>query len=281
PLALTPVATESAWVAIGIPTNSALGETHPVTLIGRAAGTDIVHTIRLTVATVGAPFGSTSSTESGLASPSSAPFDPASPGRIAGAAGVVAVGAGVIYFAGSPVARRRVWWLAAGLYTRLSRPQLLDHPERERLHAAIERQPGIHFHALQRELNWNTGALTYHLRVLERHKLVSSRRDGILRRFYVAGAAPKVDPLAPVGVAAPLQPLGAVTPGGLRGNVLATVRERGAIPQAMLIEELGASKQTVNYHVKGLERLGLIRVEHVGRETILYPIQPESTAARG
>ncbi|MHB8604711.1 MAG: hypothetical protein ACYDCK_05600, partial [Thermoplasmatota archaeon] len=53
PLALTPVATESAWVAIGIPTNSALGETHPVTLIGRAAGTDIVHTIRLTVATVG------------------------------------------------------------------------------------------------------------------------------------------------------------------------------------------------------------------------------------
>lgn len=193
------------------------------------------------------------------------------------AAGVAAgaAGTGAITLAASPNARRTLLWLGIGMYTRLSRPKLLDHPERERLFQTIEHNPGIHFHALQRELAWNTGALTYHLRVLERHQLVVSRRDGILRRFYLVGQAPRTMPVATAPVTG-----AQVSLSGLRGNVLQTVKDRGSIAQSALAEELGASKQTLNYHVKNLERLGLLRVERVGRDTFLSPAG-ESAAPAG
>lgn len=187
-----------------------------------------------------------------------------------------AAGAGALTLAASPGARRHLVWVGIGLYTRLTRPKLLDHPEREKLFQTIESVPGIHFHALQRELAWNTGALTYHLRVLERHQLIVSRRDGILRRFYLVGQAPRTMPVATAPVTG-----AQVSLSGLRGNVLQTVRARGSIAQSALAEELGASKQTLNYHVKNLERLGLLRVERVGRDTFLSPSAEGGAAPAG
>lgn len=172
------------------------------------------------------------------------------------AAGVAAVGAGALALS------RRSWrekllWGAAGLYTRLARPDILGHEERERLYRLIENEPGTHFHALQRQLGWNTGTLTYHLRVLERHGFVVSRRDGLYRRFYISGAAPRKETFD--------------GPSGLRADVLEAIRNQHGMSQTDLSLALGANKQTVNYHVKALERAGMIRVEKRGRETFLYP----------
>lgn len=175
--------------------------------------------------------------------------------------GLGAVGAGALALARRPL-REKMVWAGVGLYTRLLRPDVLGHDERQKLFTLVEKQPGIHFHALQRELNWNTGALTYHLRVLERHGFVVDRRDGPLRRFYISGAAPRKELF------------NQDQPHGLRADVLEAIRNQHGISQSDLALALGANKQTVNYHVKALERAGVIRVEKRGRETFLYVTQP-------
>ena len=174
------------------------------------------------------------------------------------AVGVGTVGAAALAIGNRPL-REKLLWASVGLYTRLAQPDILGHPERDRLYKIVEAQPGIHFHALQRDLGWNTGTLTYHLRVLERHQFVVSRRDGPYRRFFKVGAAPRKELFS------------ADAPQGLRADVLEAIRNRHGISQSDLALALGANKQTVNYHVKTLERQGLIRVERRGRETFLYP----------
>jgi len=172
--------------------------------------------------------------------------------------GLGAVGASALVIA-QRKPREKLLWLGIGLYTRLARPDVLGHPERDRLYRIVETQPGVHFHALQRELLWNTGTLTYHLRVLERHGFIVDRRDGNFRRFYIQGAAPRKELF------------NTDAPHGLRADVLEAIRSRHGISQSDLSLALGANKQTVNYHVKALERAGIIRVEKRGRDTFLYP----------
>jgi DNA-binding MarR family transcriptional regulator len=174
------------------------------------------------------------------------------------AVGLGAIGAGAVALMHRPT-REKLVWIGVGLYTRLARPDVLGHEERERLYKLVETQPGVHFHALQRELAWNTGTLTYHLRVLEKHGFIVDRRDGLFRRFYVQGVAPRKETFETTG------------PSGLRADVLEAVRGRQGLSQTDLALALGANKQTVNYHVKALERAGMIRLEKRGRETFLYP----------
>jgi len=186
---------------------------------------------------------------------------------VALAAGLGAVGAGALVLAHRPW-REKLLWVGIGLYTRLARPDVLGHEERERLYQIIEAQPGVHFHALQRELGWNTGTLTYHLRVLEKHGFVVDRRDGLYRRFYLQGTAPRKEVFETAG------------PQGLRADVLEAVKGRQGLSQTDLALALGANKQTVNYHVKALERQGLIRLEKRGRETFLYPADASASPGR-
>ena len=178
------------------------------------------------------------------------------------AAALGAVGAGALALTRRPL-REKIAWAAVGLYTRLARPDVLGHDDRAKLYKLVEETPGVHFHALQRELGWNTGTLTYHVRVLERHGFLVSRRDGLYRRFYLAGAAPRKETFNN-------------GPSGLRADVLEAVRTQHGISQSDLALALGANKQTVNYHVKALERQGLIRVEKRGRDTYLYPASAPS-----
>lgn len=173
-------------------------------------------------------------------------------------AALAAVGGAAVVVASRPL-REKLLWVGAGLYTRLARPDVLGHEDREKLYRLVETQPGIHFHALQRDLGWNTGTLTYHLRVLERHGFVVSRRDGLYRRFYLSGAAPRKEVFENQG------------PTGLRADVIEAIRNTPGISQSDLALGLGANKQTVNYHVKALERAGTIRVEKRGRDTYLFP----------
>jgi len=182
--------------------------------------------------------------------------------------GLAAVGGAAAFVVNRPL-REKLLWGAAGLYTRLARPDVLGHEDREKLYRLVETQPGIHFHALQRDLAWNTGTLTYHLRVLEKHGFMVSRRDGLYRRFYLAGTAPRKEVFENQG------------PTGLRADVMEAIRNQPGMSQSDLALGLGANKQTVNYHVKALERAGTIRVEKRGRDTFLYPAEPATATGSG
>lgn len=266
---LQPGASQTVTVLVQAPRDLAVGakEGHALGTFTATTTDGLSRTLSLDL--VIPPLAGSTTTQGQQAAPPPAPAPdaslPSNTATLAAAAGLAAVGTGALMLLHRPT-REKLLWVAVGLYTRLARPDVLGHEERERLHKIIEQQPGVHFHALQRELGWNTGTLTYHLRVLEKHGFVVDRRDGLYRRFYLSGAAPRKETFENAG------------PQGLRGDVLEAVRGRHGLSQTDLALALGANKQTVNYHVKALERQGLIRLEKRGRETFLYPAGVASTA---
>lgn len=165
-------------------------------------------------------------------------------------AGSLAVaGAGLVALA---VSRRESWRLAAAaaalpLYTRLARPELLADERRGEIHARIAAMPGITLTELSREAGVGVGALVHHLRMLERHGFLTSRRDGRFRRFYVAGGAPAVAPSVS---------------GGVQGQILGLLAA-GPLTRPEIGNHLALSQQGVSYHVKGLERAGRVVIRRV------------------
>jgi len=151
------------------------------------------------------------------------------------------------------VAFRRLEWLrylAFGLlplYSRLAPARLLEQEKRDLLHRLVRDEPGIHFSALRERTGLPNGVLVHHLRTLERHRLITSRRDGPLRRFAAATAdfpAPAPPPVTP-----------------MQAHVLEILRER-PMTQRQLAQRLGVTQQGANRHVKALERRGLLVIRY-------------------
>lgn len=152
------------------------------------------------------------------------------------------------------VALRRVEWLRfaalaalAPLYSRLAPSSLLDHRKRETIYKLVEQEPGIHFSALLAQTGLPNGVLVHHLRQLERHRLIASRREGALRRFAVSLA--HVPPPPPK----PLTPM--------QARVLDLLAARPHT-QREIAAALGLTQQGANRHVKALERRGLLAIRY-------------------
>ena len=150
---------------------------------------------------------------------------------------------------------RRKWPLAfAALYAKLRPSKVLDHDVRKRMADAARAEPGITFGELQRRLALANGEAAYHLGVLERARVLTSARDGQLRRVYPVemGRLPRVE--------------------DIRERALQLLHEQPRTLSA-LARELGASKQAVHYHVKRLVAAG--RVEPLDDGTL----RPRAAAA--
>jgi predicted transcriptional regulator len=63
----------------------------------------------------------------------------------------------------------------------------LELDSRRRIYEQVEKVPGIHFRELSRRLKIPTGVIEYHLRYLETHHLIISRREGRYKRYFVEG----------------------------------------------------------------------------------------------
>lgn len=167
---------------------------------------------------------------------------------------------------------RREWWRylmmtpLLPLYTRLAKRDVLEHKTRERIHEMIVAQPGIHYTALKEATGLNAGALVHHLRTLERHGLATSRREGILRRFY------------PVGQRLPPPPAVPLTP--TQARILELI-EQQPMTQRQLADALGITQQGVSYHVKTLERKGQLLLERDGSEWRYHRVRELAVEEQG
>lgn len=148
---------------------------------------------------------------------------------------------------------------ALPLYTRLARSDVLQQEKREELHRLITEEPGINYSALKRRTGLPSGVLVHHLRTLERHGFVTSRRDGALRRFASTRAQ----------MPAPAPP--PVTP--MQRKVL-DLLEREPMTQRRIAEALGLTQQGANQHVKALERRGLLAIRYEAGEYRCHAIKP-------
>ena len=139
-------------------------------------------------------------------------------------------------------------------YSRLKRRSLLDNLNRKNIFEHIKSNPGIHFKKLLRELNFQPGAMSYHLNVLEKGEFIKSIQDGNYRRFYLYGAKSDLRIV--------------LTTVQLR--ILSVVDERPGISQSKISRTIGSNRMLVNYHIKILMDAGILSLEKSGRESQCY-----------
>ena len=137
------------------------------------------------------------------------------------------------------------------LYSRLNRDKVLENYNRGRVYEYVELNPGAHFNGILGALGMNNGALVYHLEVLHKEGLVTSRQDGMYRRFY------------PRDVQAPPVLENGTSEAQLR--VLKAIQEMPGITQKELSRFLGLRQSTLAYQIDRLTATGYIAAERRGR----------------
>jgi len=141
------------------------------------------------------------------------------------------------------------------LYTKIKKNKVLDHYLRGKIHGYIIANPGEHYNAIKEQLNVTNGALSYHLRVLEREAYVRSRMDGIFKRFYPADMK---------------LPTTQRNISSFQEVILTIVKNNQGLSQKDIAKRIGASSQVINYHIKILEESELIRVDRTRRKSRVY-----------
>ncbi len=64
---------------------------------------------------------------------------------------------------------------------------ILELDSRRKIYEQVRAVPGIHFREISRRLKIPTGVIEYHLKYLETHELIVSRREGRYKRFFILG----------------------------------------------------------------------------------------------
>ena len=141
------------------------------------------------------------------------------------------------------------------LYTKLMKDQVLDHYLRGKIHGYIIANPGEHYNAIKEQLDVTNGALSYHLRVLEREGYIRSRFDGMYKRFYPSEMK---------------LPRSSRQISSFQEVILTIVKNNQGLSQKEIAKRIGVSSQVINYHVKLLEDSGLIKVDRTRRKSRVY-----------
>ena len=139
-------------------------------------------------------------------------------------------------------------------YSRLKRKSILDNLNRKNIYENIKANPGIHYMALQRELDIPPGVLAYHLNVLEKKEYIKSMQDSKYRRFYLSGVKSDLKM--------------ALT--SVQMRILNVVNKNPGISQSKISDAIGKNRMLVNYHIRILTDAGILTLEKRGRESQCY-----------
>lgn len=145
--------------------------------------------------------------------------------------------------------RYRFFGFLIPLYTKLKKEEILDHFTRGKIYGYIVANPGVHFNSIKKVLKLSDGSFSHHIHILEREGIIKSARDGTYRRFY-----PSEMRIPENG-------------GSLKKSqllIIEKIREAPGISQKDIASLMGVSSPTINYHLKELIKLGIIRAERAG-----------------
>jgi predicted transcriptional regulator len=117
----------------------------------------------------------------------------------------------------------------------------------------------MHLRGVQQELGIPLGTVEYHLRELVRLGMVTEREDGIYRRYYVAGQLGGVD----------RELIAALRPEIPRRIVMHLLLNPG-LNFGQVKAAFDISGSTLHYHLKKLEKRGVIERRREGRETFFW-----------
>lgn len=161
-----------------------------------------------------------------------------------------AAGAGLALASALAYYGQHLRFLAVPLYARIAPSELLDNAVRRRVHGHIGAQPGADVKGTAEavQVSWSTAA--YHLARLEREGVVTSRRAGRSKRFFMNGG----------------QVTGSAEAIGLLRNPTShAIAQLVAARPGLMQKEIGAALRlppsTVSWHMRRLRDLGVVREE--------------------
>jgi predicted transcriptional regulator len=131
----------------------------------------------------------------------------------------------------------------------------LDLPLRKRITEYIRRNPGVHFRLISRDLDLAIGQLDFHINALIKGEVIVKETATGNARYYVRNKFSKDERKA-------MSVLRREIP---RGIVLFLLDNPGSTPSKIL-ESFSFTSATMSYHLRRLEKTGLLRVEQDGRE---------------
>jgi len=142
---------------------------------------------------------------------------------------------------------------------------VLDHPERAGVYAAIVAQPGIDLAGIASGLEMNRETLRYHLGMLESAvKIVVMRDRGIARYYENHGRYTFLERKV-------LQHLRNPTTKG----ILSLIAAQQGITQSEIAARLAITPPTVRWYMQRFQTDGIVSGQHVGKYT-RYSIMPEA-----
>ncbi len=147
--------------------------------------------------------------------------------------------------------------LTSGLlpgYAKIRGDQLLEHPMRDTIRAHISQNPGISPPRLQQSIGVPWSTLTYHLSVLERDRLVSSRVRGRHKYLFVPEAGSDSD-----------RERLTILQNVRTRTVLEGIQRSPGINQLALARQFGLDPKTITWHLRRLASVNLVRSESRGR----------------
>jgi len=145
----------------------------------------------------------------------------------------------------------------APLYSRIHKEKVLEHRTRDDIYSFIKLNPGVNFTKIKDEFELTNGTLLHHLKTLDRERFIKSCRTGLYRRFYPWGMKIQMEK----------------TLVGVQKTIFRFIRKNEGVCQTDIAREMGASRQSINHHVKALEEMKLIRLKKVGRKTGCFLVE--------
>lgn len=143
----------------------------------------------------------------------------------------------------------------------------LELDSRRKIFEQIENVPGIHFREIARRLQIPTGVIEYHLRYLETHELIVSRREGRYKRYFVLGKLGSRD-----------KELLALLRQHMPRRILMHLLLHPKTSHKMLRKEFKISASTLSFHLSKLLNAQLIIQIKVGRK-FQYRVEDEELVA--
>jgi DNA-binding transcriptional ArsR family regulator len=129
---------------------------------------------------------------------------------------------------------------------------------------AVRARPGIHLRGLQRDLRMPIGSLEHHLRLLLKHQLVVSHKDGRRRSYYPSGQTEQED----------IPWLHCLRQDTWR-RLLAGLLDDPEGDVDRFSQRLGLARSTVAYHLRRLNKAGLVERVQIGRDQLYQLAQPD------
>ena len=147
---------------------------------------------------------------------------------------------------------------AGALYHRLRGAAVIEHGARAKIAELLRAEPGLTPAEIARRTSVDPSTALYHLRRMVKEGVILCEGERRASRYFAPGSVAPAD-RARVVVAREAAP------------VLDAIRAQPGVSKSRLALRLAIARTTLAWHLRRLERAGIVRCERAGREVRVFP----------